>query len=80
VNRHKAGERKSLAMAIAAGAVLLTLVLALLWLTSDMYVAQHKGQPDKNLVLGLLGGSALATMIFAWLTVRFEGNRWEVYF
>ncbi len=80
VNRHKAGERKSLAMAIAAGAILLTLVLALLWLTSDMYIAQHKGQPDKNVVLGLLGGSALATLIFAWLTVRFEGNRWEVYF
>ncbi len=79
VNRHKAGEQKSLAMAIASGALVVGLVLYLLWLSSDMHVAQH-GAPDKNLVLGLLGGSGLLTAIFLWLSVKSESNRWEVYF
>ncbi len=79
VNRHKAGERRALALAIASGVFVVGLVLYLLWLTSDMYVVAH-GKPEKNFVMGLLGGSAILTAIFVWLSVKSESNLWEVYF
>jgi len=31
-------------------------------------------------IFGLAGGAGLLTAVLVWLTVRFEGNRWEVYF
>jgi hypothetical protein len=78
VSVHKAGQRNSLVMAVTAGILLLGLLVGTLWITSDMYVAD--GAPDSTIVLGLGGGAALLTIIFLWLVVRFEKNRWEVYF
>ena len=34
----------------------------------------------KTLTMSLLGAGGLATIILLWLLVRFESNRWEVYF
>jgi len=78
VNVHKAGQSKSLLMAAVAGMLLALLLLSTLYITSDMYVAA--GKPDSTLVLGLAGGTALVTVLFLWLVMRFEKNRWEVYF
>lgn len=78
VNVHKAGQRRSLMLAALSGIVLLVLVLSTIYMTSDMYVAQ--GAPESTTVLGLVGGSAALMVLFLWLVVRFEKNRWEVYF
>jgi len=80
VNRHKSGERSATAIAIAAGLVVTGLILAVLWLSSDMALAASGGKADSGLVTILAGVAALLAMIFLWLTVRAEGNRWEVYF
>ncbi|HVR75603.1 MAG TPA: hypothetical protein VMT52_14805 [Planctomycetota bacterium] len=81
VIRHKADERKSQALACGAGALLLVLILALLYVTSPFTLSAGGGKkPDSTILYGLLGASALVGIVFAWLTVRAEKNRWEVYF
>lgn len=81
VIRHKADERKSQALACGAGVLLLVLILALLYVTSPFTLSAGGGKkPDSTILYGLLGASALVGIVFAWLTVRAEKNRWEVYF
>jgi hypothetical protein len=78
VHLHKAGEKRSFLSAIVVGALLFAVALALAW-THTPYGA---GQADSGgtLSLALLGAAGLLTVILIWLVVRFEGNRWEVYF
>jgi hypothetical protein len=77
IHVHKSGEKKSFALAMGVGAVLLVLLLALMW-TISPYGPGTSG--DSTIPMVLLGASALLTLAFIWLIVRFEGNRWEVYF
>jgi hypothetical protein len=78
VKMHKAGERKFLAAAVVCGAILLIVILALFWVISPYSVAG--GKLDTTIVYGLAGGAVVLTAILVWLILRFEGNRWEVYF
>lgn len=79
VRMHKASERKSFAAAVMAGALFLLAVLALLYVRSPDFMATH-GKPTEAVTYGLVGFAAALGVIFLWLSVRFEGNRWEVYF
>ncbi|MGQ9592675.1 MAG: hypothetical protein ACUVYA_20555, partial [Planctomycetota bacterium] len=79
VRMHKAGERRSFVAAIAAGALLVVVLLALLYFRSPDYLATH-GSPSEGLTYGLLGSAGVLGALLIWLTVRAEGNRWEVYF
>lgn len=78
VSLHKNGERKSFVAALAAGLVVVILLLAFLWL--KLPTSKPGEAPSDPLVYGLLGASALGSALFVWLIVRSEGNRWEVYF
>jgi len=82
VNVHKAGEKKWLAMAIVCAALLCLGLLALLWVRSPYFVGDPTVSRDtvSMLTFGLLAGAGILTLVLAWLIVRFEGNRWEVYF
>jgi hypothetical protein len=77
VHLHKAGEKRSFFSAVIVATLLLVTVVALLWMNTPYGPA---GAAGGTLSLALLGGSALLTAILIWLVVRFEGNRWEVYF
>jgi hypothetical protein len=76
VHLHKAGEKRSFLSAVAVGAVLFVVATALVWFNTP-YGAEGAGA---SLSMPLLGAAGLLTVILIWLVVRFEGNRWEVYF
>jgi hypothetical protein len=79
VNLHKGGERTSLVLAVAAAILLLGVLGAAVWMTSDNYLAANK-RPEETILYGLAGGSVLLTGVLLWLVSRYEKNRWEVYF
>jgi hypothetical protein len=78
VSLHKSNEQRSFLAALVAGAVVALLLLFLLWL--KLPGGKPSDAPSAALVYGLLGASALGVALFVWLIVRFESNRWEVYF
>ena len=78
VTIHKHGERKSLSSVLIAGILLLVGALALIWARSPY--AELDAGTLQTVTYGLLGGCLLLGIIFFWLIIRFEGNRWEVYF
>jgi len=56
---------------------------ALLGLVYVSTVAGYDRVPEMNRSLvtsGFAGASGLLGLLFFWLAVRYEGNRWEVYF
>lgn len=82
VNVHKTGEKKSLAMTIIVGAVLVAAILFLIFIRSPFCNLEIAAQQQTlhTWTMGLLGLSGLLALILIWLLTRFEKNRWEVYF
>lgn len=90
VNVHKKEERKSLALTVAVGAGLVIVLFILVWVNTP-YVPVLESflaglglsgveLDAREVTFGLLGGGGILTIILLWLLVRFESNRWEVYF
>jgi hypothetical protein len=78
VHLHKSGEKRSFLSAVVVGALLFAIAIALMWMNTP-YGAPQAGS-DSTFSFALLGAAGLLTVILVWLVVRFEGNRWEVYF
>ena len=80
VNLHKGGERKSLAIAILAGGLLAATVVGLLAVNLPYFQDALAAGMRENVILG---GGGLALILFGpacWMIVRYENNRWAVYF
>jgi hypothetical protein len=80
VTVHRRSEKKSLAGVLVVALLLLGVVTFLVWLRSPYGTLELSRDMLTNVSYGLLGGALLLTGIMMWLLVRFEGNRWEVYF
>ena len=80
VAMHKAGEQKTGFAVALCGILMFLSIFGLIWINtaggSDMVSASS----HQAVSYGLMGASALLGILFLWLLVRFEGNRWEVYF
>ena len=68
------------AVVLFAGIVLLLMALSLIWVRSPFGIGEFDANTLQTVTLGLLAGCGLFVIILFWLLVRFEGNRWEVYF
>lgn len=76
VRRHKSGEKSALAMAMVA--LVLTLGLALGYIHFSSGAQQIP--ENESLQTILLASSALLAPVGIILAVRYEKNRWEIYF
>ena len=76
VMAHKAGEKRSLTMAVLAIVLLVITCVAWAWIGSP-YSTMELSQ---NLNIGFMVGTAVFFALSIWLVVKFESNRWEVYF
>ena len=76
VNIHKSGEKMAFLAALGTGVCLFAALLYLMYVLTPY----SGGKTDKNIILALTGACAVLTVVFLALTIRFEKNRWEVYF
>jgi len=80
VAMHKKGQRKATFAVALCGVLFAAALLGLVYVST---VAGYDRVPEMNRSLvtsGFAGASGLLGLLFFWLAVRYEGNRWEVYF
>lgn len=80
VAMHKKGQRKATVAVALCGVLFAVALLGLIYVST---VAGYERVPEMNRSLvtyGFAGASGLLGFLFFWLAVRYEGNRWEVYF
>ena len=75
VRMHKAGEKRSLTMAAACFVGMVVCLIGAAWALSP------NGQESGEAMLPILGGiGGLCALAAIFLGIRYEKNRWEVYF
>ena len=80
VAMHKAGEQRTTFGVMLCGLLMLLSVFGLIWINTAAGSSLVSSSSHQAVSYGLMGSSALLAVIFFWLLVRFEANRWEVYF
>ncbi|MBI4583782.1 MAG: hypothetical protein HY717_07145 [Planctomycetes bacterium] len=78
VHLHKGGERKSLFLAGGLALILGLVTAALIYIRSPYSGLDAEAQGQYGMILG--GTAVLLVLAGIWLAVRYERNRWEVYF
>ncbi len=78
VHLHKGGERKSLLLAGGLALILGLATAALIYVRSPYSQIGAETQGQYGMILG--GAVVLLVLAGIWLAIRYERNRWEVYF
>lgn len=80
VTLHKSGERNALKMAITVTYMLVVSALILVWLISPKGVSALQAETHGTVTTVVGGLTVILVALLAWAVMRYEKNRWEVYF